>query len=34
MCPLYRRTGRVYRGALVVAAIATWFTAAGSVLGR
>jgi hypothetical protein len=30
----YRRTGRVYLGALVVAAIATWFTAAGSVLAR
>jgi pimeloyl-ACP methyl ester carboxylesterase len=30
----YRRTGRVYLGALVVAAIATWFTTAGSVLAR
>jgi uncharacterized protein len=28
-----RRTGRVYLGALVVAALATWFTAAGSVVG-
>ena len=30
----YRRTGRVYLGALLVGAVATWFTAAGSVLGR
>ena len=30
----YRRTNRVYLGALLVAAIATWFTAAGSVLVR
>ncbi len=30
----YRRTGRVYLGAFVVAAVATWFTAAGSVLAR
>jgi uncharacterized protein len=30
----YRRTNRLYLGALLVAAIATWFTAAGSVLGR
>jgi hypothetical protein len=28
----YRRTGRVYLGAFVVAAVATWFTAAGSVI--
>jgi membrane protease YdiL (CAAX protease family) len=30
----YRRTGRVYLGAVLVAAIATWFTTAGSVLAR
>jgi dienelactone hydrolase len=29
----YRRTGKIYLGALMIASLATWFVAAGSVLG-
>ena len=30
----FRRTGRIYLGALVAASMATWFTAAGSLIAR
>lgn len=30
----FRRTGRIYLGALVISSLAIWFTAAGSVIGR